>query len=207
MGLEAQCAVRHGGRTSMGKVQLEEKEILFRGGDFRLKVPLGDIKRADVEGGALSIAWKGGEARLELGAAAAAKWADKIKNPRGRLDKLGVKPGMKVAVLGLDDDAFLAEMRARTDDVATARPAKGTAMVVVAMKAAADLQRLATLRNAIAPDGMIWVVWPKGVKTFREDDVRAAGPAAGLVDVKVMSFSDTLSGLKMVVPKALRGSR
>lgn len=206
MGLEAQCAVRYGGRTSTGKAQLEEKEILFRG-EFRLAVPLADIRTADVKGDALTIAWKGGEARLDLGAAAAARWADKIKNPRGRLDKLGVKPGMRVAVLGLDDEAFLAELRARTDEVATARPAKGTAIVVVAMKAAADLKRLAVLRKAIEPDGMIWVVWPKGVKAFREDDVRAAGPAAGLVDVKVMSFSDTLSGLKMVVPKALRAAR
>jgi hypothetical protein len=44
------------------------------------------------------------------------------------------------------------------------------------------------------------VVWPKGRKEFREDDVRAFGPKAGLVDVKVMAFSDTLSGLKMVIP-------
>lgn len=202
MGLEAQCTVRYGARTSEGKAHLEEKEIVFRG-DFRLKVPLADITKADAKGGALTIAWKDGQARLDLGPAAA-KWAAKIRNPRGRIDKLGVKPGAKVAVLGLDDDAFLAELRQRTDQVVTARPAKGTQVVVVAMKATADLQRLATLRKAIEPDGMIWVVWPKGVKAFREDDVRAAGPSAGLVDVKVMSFSETLSGLKMVVPRALR---
>jgi hypothetical protein len=206
MGLQADCTVRYGTQTSAGKAQLEEKEILFRG-DFRLKVPLADIKKADVKGGALTIAWKGGEARLDLGAAAAARWADTIKHPRSRMDKLGVKPGAKVAVLGFDDDAFIAELRERTDRIVTARPGKGTAIVVVAMKAVADLQRLATLRKAIEPDGMIWVVWPKGVAAFREDDVRAAGPSVGLVDVKVMSFSDTLSGLKMVVPKALRGSR
>jgi hypothetical protein len=43
------------------------------------------------------------------------------------------------------------------------------------------------------------------VPTLREDDVRTAGPSAGLVDVKVVSFSDTLSGLKMMIPRALRG--
>lgn len=205
MGLEAQCTVRHGAQTSAGKAQLEETELIFRG-DFRLKVPLADIRRADVKGGALTIAWKGGEARLDLGAAAV-KWADRIKNPRGLLDKLGVKPGARVAVLGLDDPAFMAQLRERTDAVVTARPAKGTALVLVAMKSVGDLTRLAGLRKAIEPDGAIWVIWPKGVKAFREDDVRAAGPAAGLVDVKVVSFSGTLSGLKMVVPRALRGSR
>ncbi len=205
MGLEALCTARYGARTSAGKAQLEEKEILFRG-DFHLKVPLAAIRTAEVEGGALTIAWKGGQARLELGAAAA-RWADKIKNPRGLLDKLGVKPGGRVAVLGLDDPGFMAQLRERTDQVVTSRPAKGTALVLVAMKAPGDLERLATLRKAIEPDGALWVIWPKGQKAFREDDVRAAGPAAGLVDVKVVSFSDTLSGLKMVVPKALRGSR
>jgi hypothetical protein len=54
---------------------------------------------------------------------------------------------------------------------------------------------------------MVWVVWPKGRKELREDDVRAAGGPAGLVDVKVMAFSDTLSGLKMVVPLARRSAR
>lgn len=44
-----------------------------------------------------------------------------------------------------------------------------------------------------------------GVKAeFREDDVRAAALAAGLVDVKVARFSDTLSALKLVIPRAQR---
>ena len=48
------------------------------------------------------------------------------------------------------------------------------------------------------------MIWPKGRKEFREDDVRAAGPDAGLVDVKVVAFSETLSGLKMMIPVAQR---
>lgn len=67
-----------------------------------------------------------------------------------------------------------------------------------------DLPRLARLRLSIRSNGAIWVLWPKGVKAFREDDIRAFGKEAGLVDVKVVSFSDVLSGLKMVIPVALR---
>ena len=74
----------------------------------------------------------------------------------------------------------------------------------VAMGDPGDLAQLRGLREAIQPAGGIWVVWPKGGKVFREDDVRAAGPDAGLVDVKVVSFSDSLSGLKMVIPVAQR---
>jgi hypothetical protein len=76
--------------------------------------------------------------------------------------------------------------------------------VFVAMSARAQLAKLKTLRRAIKPAGAIWVVWPKGRKEFREDDVRAAGPDAGLVDVKVVAFSETLSGLKMMIPVAQR---
>jgi hypothetical protein len=51
---------------------------------------------------------------------------------------------------------------------------------------------------------MIWVVTPKGVKHINGNHVRAAAKAAGLVDVKVCSFSDSHSALKLMVPKARR---
>ena len=143
--------------------------------------------------------WPGGTVDLVLGRDAE-KWALKIRYPRGRLDKLGIKPGMRVAVVDLDDAEFLAELRERTSDVTTSRPKKDTDAILVALGKTADLPRLKTLRAAIKKNGMIWAVWPKGRKEFREDDVRAYALSEGLVDVKVMSFSDTLSGLKLVIP-------
>jgi len=84
---------------------------------------------------------------------------------------------------------------------------KGAAVVLFGVRRVAQLSRLAALRAAIAPDGAIWVVWPKGRKELREDDVRAAAKRSGLVDVKVASVSDTLSGLKLVIPVAQRPRR
>ena len=72
------------------------------------------------------------------------------------------------------------------------------------MRALADLDRLTTYREAIAEDGAIWVVWIKGQKSLTETHVRDAAKAQGLVDVKVMSFSDQLSALKLVIPRAQR---
>jgi hypothetical protein len=72
------------------------------------------------------------------------------------------------------------------------------------MQDRASLPRLKELRPSLQPAGAIWVLWPKGRKEFREDDIRAFGPEAGLVDVKVVAFSETLSGLKMVIPVAQR---
>jgi hypothetical protein len=169
---------------------------------------LGLEKTCDVEmggrttaakGGVLRLAWGRKTIRLALGSDADA-WALKIRYPRGRLDKLGVKPGMRVAVIGIDDGSFRQELLERTDDVTEGRTRKETDVVVVGMSARRDLVKLASLRSSIKKNGAIWVVWPKGRKEFREDDVRAHGPKAGLVDVKVVSFSDTLSGLKMVIP-------
>jgi hypothetical protein len=178
---------------------LEPTGLRLRG-PLKLEVPLAEIRSAEAKAGVLQVKWRGGALGLNLGRDAEA-WALKIRYPRGRLDKLGLKPGMRVAVLGLDDPAFLEEVKERTADVALRRPRKDTDMVIVAQSRRADLPRLKALRAAIKQDGMIWVVWPKGRREFREDDVRAYGPAAGLVDVKVVSFSDSLSGLKMVIPR------
>lgn len=123
---------------------------------------------------------------------------------RTRTEKLGVKPGLRVAVMGVKDPAFLTELKEEGAKVA-AQPGPGPyEMVVVRLDALSDLPLLLEAKKRIVPNGMIWAVWPKGRKEFREDDIRHFGPQAGLVDVKVMAFSDVLSGLKLVIPLALR---
>ncbi len=77
-------------------------------------------------------------------------------------------------------------------------------IVIVRLDRPSDLPSLVDARERIVANGMVWAIWPKGRKEFREDDIRHFGPAAGLVDVKVMSFSDELSGLKLVIPLARR---
>ena len=198
MGLEATCVGRFGGKVGTGKAHLEQAELTFRG-EFRLRIPLKDVKSAEARKGVLTVVFPDGVAAFALGKEAE-KWALKMRYPRGRLDKLGVKPGHRIAVIGVDDTAFREELATRTDDVSSGKPRKESDVIVVALSKTSELPRLKALREAIKSNGAIWVVWPKGRKEFREDDVRAYGPTAGLVDVKVMSFSDTLSGLKMVIP-------
>jgi len=50
----------------------------------------------------------------------------------------------------------------------------------------------------------LWVVRPKGTADISDADVIAAGRKAGLVDVKVVRFSETHSAEKLVVPLAKR---
>lgn len=123
---------------------------------------------------------------------------------RSRTEKLGVKPGSRVALMGLDDGAFREELRAAGARLATRLGPGPYDIVIARLNAASDLPSLIDAKKRIVANGMVWAVWPKGRKEFREDDIRHFGPGAGLVDVKVMSFSDELSGLKLVIPLALR---
>ena len=67
-----------------------------------------------------------------------------------------------------------------------------------------DESRLETLVPAIAPDGGIWAVYPRGRKDLSEDTVRAAARAAGLVDIKVVRVSEKHGALKLVIPRSAR---
>lgn len=135
------------------------------------------------------------------------KWPQRMRAPRALMDKLGVKPDSRVSAIGVADDAILKDLRQRTPNVTEGRMAKGSDLVLVAMKAKTDLARLARLRAVIRENGAIWVFWPKGRKELREDDVRAAALSMELVDVKVASVSDSLSGLKLVIPVAQRSGK
>jgi hypothetical protein len=90
MGQEIKCRVDFAGESSEGKALLETSEIIFRGA-FRLKIPFQAITALDASHGRLSVKYAGGQAVFHIGKAAD-KWADKIRNPPNRLDKLGVKP-------------------------------------------------------------------------------------------------------------------
>ena len=126
-----------------------------------------------------------------------------IPSTRPLLDKLGVKPGQRISVIGLRDAAFLDRLRERSGDVST-RPRKGSDLIFLYLEDGKDLPRLGALRPYLQPAGALWALWRKGRNTFREDDIRSFGPDVGLVDVKVVAFSATLSALKMVIPLALR---
>jgi len=126
---------------------------------------------------------------------------------RPRLDKLGVKPGMRVAVLGLADAGFQRELRTRTPDVSEGRVRPGSDLVFLALETPARLARLSALQRAIRPDGAIWVLWPRGRKQLAENMVRDAALERGLVDIKAAAFSEALSALKLVIPVARRPSK
>ena len=121
------------------------------------------------------------------------------------LDKLGVRPGMRVALIDIDDEAIRPLLADRTSDVTEGWPAPETDVVLLGADSMAQLAPLAELATRIRPNGAIWVVSRKGkAATLRDVDVIGAAKASGLVDNKVASFSATHTALRLVIPVALR---
>jgi hypothetical protein len=124
--------------------------------------------------------------------------------------KLGVKEGARVAWLAAPDhfEELIGELppgvRVRR------RLGRGLDLLVQFATSRAQLRaRLPKLKDAVFPDGVAWVSWPKrssGVTTdITEDTIREDALPLGLVDVKVAAVDDTWSGLKLVVRRELRG--
>jgi len=199
MGQEIQCQVRVGKTLGTGKVLLESAELIFRGADLRLKIPFRQMTSVEAVDGWLRVQSPDGSAAFHLGPQAA-RWADKIKNPKSLIDKLGVKPGMRASVLGIRDNNFLRDLKNRTSDISEDKPAKDSDLIFFGAERADALEKLRALSPSLKPDGAIWVVYPKGQKHITESNVFAVGKRAGLVDVKVASFSATHTALKFVIP-------
>ena len=137
---------------------------------------------------------------------------EKDYSHRAVVDKLGVKPGAAVRVVGGGAGAadLLAQVRERTG---RALIRKGAADVVVYWpKTVSEITpTLAELRGQIVPNGGIWVLTAKrgqrsasGLDYLNQSDLIPLGLAAGLVDNKSCSISEQESGMRFVIRRADR---
>jgi hypothetical protein len=130
--------------------------------------------------------------------------AERDYSRRTLLEKLGLKPGQKILVLDIADASFLNEIKPYSPVFAERKPAADLDMIFFGAQQKKDLARLASLRKSIVSNGAVWIVYPKGRQDIRESDVIAAGKAAGLVDNKVVKFSESHTTLRFVIPVARR---
>ncbi len=123
--------------------------------------------------------------------------------------KLGIKPGFCIFVEGLSAP-YSDIVGDLPDDVRVMGAAKAPLNAVHLFATASEglATKLRAYRKAIAPDGMIWVSWPKKTSGIVSDlsdvVVRDTALPLGLVDVKVCAVDDVWSALKFVIPKAMR---
>jgi hypothetical protein len=123
--------------------------------------------------------------------------------------KLGIKSGSRVLVVGAPRE-YTSWLRPLPENVALSARLRGKVDIIhVFTTERKQLSRyLPGARERIAPDGMIWVSWPKKSakvpSEVSEDTVREVALPLGLVDVKVCAVSDVWSGLKLVIRRELR---
>jgi hypothetical protein len=126
------------------------------------------------------------------------------------LDKLGIRPGMRVAIVGdLDADpeapVIRAAIRDRTSDVTNGLPEPDTDVVLLLIDTTDELAVLSELRSRIRQAGAIWVVSRKGkAATIRDVEVMSIARDHDLIDNKVVAFSAERTSIRLVIPVALR---
>lgn len=190
------------GALSEGKAHLESDRLIFRGAS-RLSIPFSDIRSLESKEGKLEVTFSEGAASFDLGPLAE-RWEKKIRHLKSRIDKFGVKPNSRVVLVGKLDETFLEELRSVTSDLSEGGPPNDSDIIFLRVEGKSDLKRLRSLQEKVRRNGAIWVIAPKGKPEIREADVMAAGKEAGLVDIKVVRFSETHTAHKSVIPVARR---
>jgi hypothetical protein len=128
---------------------------------------------------------------------------------RDVVDKLGIKPGHALAFdqapLAIDRELRQRALaRAGRDQAADDEPVD---VVLVGADASTDVETvLEHWRQRIEQAGGIWLLTPKRGQPGYVDqrELILAGPAAGVVDNKTCSVSDTVSGIRFVIRKVDR---
>jgi hypothetical protein len=194
MGQEIECVVTRGKEKHSGKALLETNEIIFRGPTLRLKVPFSKMKAIAARDGELRLEAAEGKLAFAIGEAAE-KWREKILHPKTRIEKLGVKVGERVELLGKFEPGFVQEVSKRAD-----RGAGNANWIFLAVHEKKNLNEVAKASKKLQGAAGLWIVYPKGKKEVTELDVISSGRKAGLKDVKVVGFSQTHTALKFVIP-------
>lgn len=160
MGNELMCKGHLGSESGEGKAMLETDFVQFRSDALRFKIAFKELSAVETAGDVLELRFGRKRARLELGAKTAERWASKILNPPGRMEKLGLKPGTTVFVEGAVEAAFAREIEGREIELRAAD------LIFLAAPRVDDLAKIVTLAKKMRTDAGLWVVYPKGEQRF-----------------------------------------
>jgi len=115
-------------------------------------------------------------------------------NDKPLYQKLGIKPGMEIAVLRFSEIDFVNGQPFDRSLVAD----KLYDVILFRADEFPHLRDLRMIKPHVAERGGLWVVYPKGQKHITQNHVMFAGNTDGFVDNKVVRFSDTHTGLRFV---------
>jgi hypothetical protein len=192
VGREAKVQAQFDGLLELGRLQWEAPELIFRGATRQVwRGP--QLAGIVADGDDLVLA---DGARFTLGDAFQAEnWVKAISNPPTRLDKLGVKPRHRVALIGIEDPGFARELAERV--VLADDDEDELDLIFTAIDHPEDFDMLPQLARLLGDKGAIWVVSRKGKGAgVKDTDLMKAARSFGLIDNKVCSFSDSRTALR-----------
>jgi hypothetical protein len=193
-------------READATVLLETDEFVVRG-DARVRIKRSDIQRITRRAGVVTVTGPTAVVTLTLGEPAAQRWQIKLGEPPKQLiDKLDVKPGAAVWLIGTHDATLRSQLARRTENVSLGSTAKNRDVVFVEVRDDADLVRIKRANAAIADHGAIWIIHPKGPNGVADTTIFGEAKALGLTYTKVARVSETLTAQKLVRPVASRNS-
>jgi hypothetical protein len=201
MAMESACKLQVGRDHYDGKARMEVDHIDFAG-STKYRFRLSEIRSPRQDDEALSFDFHGNTVTIKLSSTrAATNWIDYMLHPQTLVDKLGIKEGHKVRVLNLDDNQLLGLLQTRNATIIS-QPATSCDMVMLGVERPSELRQIEDLSETLRPDGAIWVVLPKSVRTVTKANVFAAAREAGLSQVEVVDYSETQAAYKIVRPPA-----
>ena len=197
MGREAKTLCIEGKQKFEVKAHLDSQALQLTGAK-KLTLPLAQVRTATVEGEDLKVAAAGATFALRLGAKEAAAWAKKILNPPSLADKLGVKLGATVRLIGprvkeLDEAAPHADHAAAL----SAKVLAACDIAILTLTPAIAEKQITAAAKALPANTALWLVYEKGTKPNGDEIIRIAR-AAGLKDTKVARISETHAALRFI---------
>lgn len=203
MGIERITKVSINTKRTEAKVLLETNLLIIRG-EFGMTIPFNEMKSLSSKDGILSFSFRGKRVAISIGVKAE-KWFEKIKNPKSVLDKLGVTADSKVSIINFKEEKFLSDIQKKAAVVILGKAAKDSDLIFYEANSTKEVEQLALLKKYLKPNGGIWVLSRKGkAATIKDTEVMKIGKQCGLVDNKVVGFSETHTALKFVIPVSQR---
>jgi len=115
--------------------------------------------------------------------------------------KLGIRQGSRLLVGGAPEGFSIGRLPTGTEVVAVGRRPLDV-IVLFVLRSAELRRRFPALARSLAPDGRLWVAWPKKAARIDTDltfgVVQSVGLDAGLVDNKSASIDETYQDLQFV---------
>lgn len=202
MGREALIEYQAGRERAMVRAHLDSQALTLSGAK-KLTVPLAEVRKATAKAERLTVETKSAKFTLALGEKEAAAWAKKILNPPTLADKLGIKPGVALLLIGelvpeiAEAAAAAATVQCMTTIAAAKTALAAAGIATLTLEPASAAKQIAAAAKALGPKTALWLVYRKGTKP-NGDDIITLARKAGLKDTKVARISETHAALRFI---------